>query len=37
MSLKTLIREPIVDDAQGAIITGGVTLLALGCLLLGFF
>ena len=37
MSLKTLIHEPLVNDAQGAIITGGVTLLALGGLLLGLF
>jgi hypothetical protein len=37
MTLKTLVKEPIVNDAQGAIIGSGVTLLALGGLLLGLF
>ena len=37
MSLITRIREPIVNDGKGTIITSAVILLALGCLLLGLF
>jgi len=37
MSLMTRIREPIVNDTQGTIITSTVILLALGFLLLGLF
>ena len=37
MRLMTLIREPIVNDSQGMMLASAVTLLALGCILLGLF
>jgi len=37
MSLIALIREPVINAPQGMILASAVTLLALGCILLGFF
>jgi hypothetical protein len=37
MSLMTRVRNPLLDDAKGALITSAVTLAVLGCLLFGLF